>query len=338
MSRRWLLSALVTGVLVGTGAAGGPAHAMGPAHAIAHGTDAQDGQFPFSVKLTMTGIPEGNGQERDSSCSGGLISPRWVLTAGHCFRDVNGKHVSRLVADKTTATVGRADLHGTRGQVATVIKVKQSPVADVALAQLDKPITGIAPMRLNRKAPKVGQILRLTGFGLLDGDDTEVTDRMQIGMFTISSVNKYEMGVTGKSPRKDTSACEHDSGGPYFVPDSTSAVVFGVVSHGPDCPHTGPDRSGRVDTVATWILGIIGRDGPPPIPKPTRTTTKTAPAKTGRAQSPPQDQSLKSETTLPYGMSLPILGGLAVLVAGIVFAATRRRGRNDPDRWRHRRR
>ena len=57
----------------------------GPASAIAHGESAPDGAFPFSVLLTMTGLPTPDQGTRDSSCSGALIAPRWVVTAGHCF-------------------------------------------------------------------------------------------------------------------------------------------------------------------------------------------------------------------------------------------------------------
>ena len=86
----------------------------GPASAIAHGEDAADGAYRFSVRLTMTGLPAAGGGTRDSWCSGALIAPRWVITAGHCFRDADGRRVSRTVARRTSVTVGRTDL-GSRG-------------------------------------------------------------------------------------------------------------------------------------------------------------------------------------------------------------------------------
>ena len=59
--RQILCAAVALGAVVLGGA--------GPAHAIAHGQEADDGEYPFSVKLTMTGIPEAGGGRRDSSCS-----------------------------------------------------------------------------------------------------------------------------------------------------------------------------------------------------------------------------------------------------------------------------
>jgi secreted trypsin-like serine protease len=233
-----------------------------PAAAIANGEAVGTGLYSFSVKLTMTGIPDGDGGRRESSCSGALIAPRWVITAGHCFRDSKGVRVSHPVAARTTATVGRTKLNSTAGRVAEVVAVHQSPTTDVALAELDTAITGIPPLRVATTPPAVGDLVRLTGYGLSNDDESQPVTRLQTGQFAVESVGDSLIAMTGRAPKTNTSPCLHDSGGPYFTkqPDGDLALVA-VVSGGPACPHIGADQSGRVDNIAGWISGIT-QDAP----------------------------------------------------------------------------
>jgi secreted trypsin-like serine protease len=235
-----------------------------PAPAIAHGRTVAQGQYRFSAALTMTGIPTADHGRRDSSCSGALVAPRWLITAGHCFRDAGGERVGRTVAERTTATVGRADLTGGGGHVVEIVAVRQSDRADVALDEIDTPITDIAPLPPATAAPRAGEVLRLTGFGLTDGSDPRPTTRLQTGEFTVTSVGDEFVSLSGRAPRPDTSACEHDSGGPYFrTRPGGRAELVAVVSHGPTCPHTGADLSARTDNLTGWISATTRDRGGP---------------------------------------------------------------------------
>jgi V8-like Glu-specific endopeptidase len=319
------LSKVVVAVVAAALATGASAT---PAHAIAHGEDVPDGTYKFAVKLTDIGIPTADGGKRNSSCSGGLISPHWVLTAGHCFKDENDKRVSRPVADKTIATVGRAVLSGKAGINANVVEVRQHGTADVALARLDKAVTGITPLKLSRSKPGDGLRLRLAGFGLTSGTAKKTTDQLQTGQFKVTSRSKLEMSIIGTSPRSDTSACPHDSGGPYFTGSGTSsspAIVVGVVSRGPRCPHTGADTASRVDAIAPWILSVVGADLKPP-PKPS--TPADRPATTRVAQKPPAHVNEPVPAAL-WLAALPIvllIGGLVVWSVKPRKGTRRRRG------------
>jgi secreted trypsin-like serine protease len=227
------------------------------AHAVANGTAVTPGTYLFSTKLTMTNIPRPDGTFDDSACSGALIAPQWIITAGHCFHDINGNRVSGTPPYPTTATLGRVDLTDTAGYLLDVIQVVQAPRVDVALAKLASAVTDIAPLPLSSTAPKVGAILRITGWGATTSIDPVPTTILQTGQVKVSRVTGSTLQVVGFAPAPDTSACLYDSGAPYFIERADGSVALvSIEKDGPDCPHTQAETTTRTDRLVDWIRSI----------------------------------------------------------------------------------
>ncbi|HJQ03597.1 MAG TPA: trypsin-like serine protease [Jatrophihabitans sp.] len=228
-----------------------------PASAVAHGTPASPGQDPFAVKLTMTHIPRPDGTFYDSACSGALISPTWIVTAGHCFHDVNRNPVSGATPYATTATLNTVNVTQSAGEVRTVTWVEQAGSADIAVARLSAPVTDVQPLGLSKVKPSTGSLLTLAGWGATSSVNPTPSNQLFLGTVKISSVRSSTVNVVGYAPYKDTSACLYDSGAPYFSTRTGAPLLVSVESSGPDCPHTGAETTARVDNVVSWIKTVV---------------------------------------------------------------------------------
>ncbi|NKQ55864.1 trypsin-like serine protease [Amycolatopsis sp. K13G38] len=243
--RAALSAALLTaGVVLATAA---------PAGAVANGADVPEGRYEFAAKLTMPEIPNADGTTYASACSAALIAPQWIITAGHCFHDVDRNPVSGPVPYATSVLLGTTAQEDGAGETRNVTEVRQSGKNDVALAKLDKPVTDIEPLSVDGSAPTVGQRVTLAGWGSLTSTNPAPSTKLQQGIMRVSEVAATSVGVVGLAPRRTTSACPYDSGAPYFVPDGDGGKLVSVESTGPDCPHADAETTSRVDVIADWI-------------------------------------------------------------------------------------
>jgi secreted trypsin-like serine protease len=251
MGLRRLVTRAVT-VLLAVGTT--TALAVTPAAAVAHGTAAAPGQVPYAVKLTMTAIPRPNGTTYNSGCSAALISRTWIVTAGHCFHDVNGVRVSGATPYRTTATLNTVNTTSP-GESRDVVEVRQAPNgADIALARLSAPVTDVAPLPLNTQRPAVGQVLTIAGWGATSSVAPQPSPQLYSGQVRITAVASTTVLVTGYAPARDTSACLYDSGAPYVA--GSPARLVSVESTGPNCPHTQNETTARVDPLVAWMRSI----------------------------------------------------------------------------------
>lgn len=243
------------------GAAGAVFACVTPAHAIADGTPATPGQYPFAAKFTMTHIPRPDGTFYNSACSGALIAPTFVLTAGHCFHDVNRVRVGGPPQYATTVTVGTVDLSANPGETRDVVNVWQSPVNDIALVKLSAPITDIAPLAISPVPPQVGDRLEMAGWGATSDVNATPGTVLNTGKVAVGEVDQDTIGVHGVYPSSYTSSCLYDSGMPYFVPvGRKTGVLVSVESAGPSCPHDQLETTARADVVFEWIYQNIAQN------------------------------------------------------------------------------
>ncbi len=227
-----------------------------PAAGIAKGVAAEEGQFPFAVQLRLDDITRSDGTVYDSACSGVLISPTWVMTAGHCFHDGDRNRISGEPAYAAAARLGTVTTTDpAAGVTRSVVWVEQSPSNDIAVARLDAPVDGIVPLPLSTTKPPKGQVLSFAGWGATSNSGTW-SDQLYWGQVKVSTVRTTTALVKGYWPAPDTSACPYDSGAPY-VSAGTHPVLVSVESSGPACPHRLQETTARVDVVADWVDSVV---------------------------------------------------------------------------------
>ncbi|MGW7444859.1 S1 family peptidase [Kitasatospora sp. NPDC054795] len=223
-NRRPIAVLLATAGLLAAGAV--------PAAAVHGGADTTTRSHPFVVALeTATG---------EQWCTGALIAPTKVLTAGHCVAEATDPTSLRVIA-------GRTDLTGSGGQVRRVKGYRVDPRYtagldhDSAVLTLDRPLPQ-APVRVARQGDEAlyryGRPATLLGFGRTGSDGQPGTHlkQAQLTLAPPASCDPYTspddsplLKVCGL-PRAGTtdSVCKGDSGGPLVA----GGVVIGVVSTG----------------------------------------------------------------------------------------------------------
>ena len=183
-------------------------------------------------------------------CTGTLIAPNVVLTAGHC---VETKVASFYTGTgKGSADVGRLPApglveHGVIQQITHPSyrggSACPNHTFDVALLRLAAPIAGTAPLTLASAPPRAGVICRAVGYGVHDLASGSVVEQRHSATETVRAVETSAVRVTRKSGISD----HGDSGGPLLC----GAHIAGTVSCG--SAEYGETFYARVDGMRDWI-------------------------------------------------------------------------------------
>ncbi|WP_225826389.1 S1 family peptidase [Streptomyces naphthomycinicus] len=214
-----------------------------PAAAIQGGTVSKHG--PWAVRVYTDGEP---------SCTGTVVAPEWVITAGHCVRYDNWD---------VTFRVGSLDQrHGTvvhRVKNATVF----APTADVALVRV--PRLKAEPIRLGGAGSvKTGRTVRSYGWGATCAPpkseascQSNVLKQAQVKIVASSDKRCDLLAGTGDFcvQRGSGLPAGGDSGGPATAFDKAGhEVLVGVLAAS---DRTAVAAFGDVTRLRAWIDGVI---------------------------------------------------------------------------------
>ncbi len=196
----------------------------------------------------------------NGACTGTLVTPDVVLTAGHCTSEIT----------PTVVVVDTVDYGKPGGEIIPVRAVHAYPKweqsYDVGLVVLAHPAK--AHPRAIARACNVESAVRVVGFGLTRTTGTGDNTRLHEAVLPIDDAHCTSPGCNDAiAPDAEfvaggmgTDSCFGDSGGPAFVGKKTPAVL-GVVSRGLALAGRPCGNGGiyvRADKVVPWIEKVTG--------------------------------------------------------------------------------
>lgn len=195
----------------------------------------------------------------DYLCSGVLIRPNVVLTAGHCV--AGGNHSMKVAVGKhPTITSTVQALH-------PQYQTNGYPTAgiDVGLVFLSQSLNDVVPLPLTQTIPPIGSSVTAFGFGLngvgQDGNGNLgmlLEGALQLVSYANGSSAMPAALVAHANTPKSQETCEGDSGGPLLYQGQVVGILSGGNAKGNRCVDSTDSSFTTIAVALPWIVSKIG--------------------------------------------------------------------------------
>jgi V8-like Glu-specific endopeptidase len=211
-------------------------------------------------RLAVGAVLDASDDSWDNFCTGTLINPNLVITAGHCVEGYRRAELAFAIGGDAENPVE------SQSPSAIYLHPDYDPDGDaeydVAVLRFSQPFTLADPIPANCDAvPAVGARVQVAGYGETASD--EYNTRQWWAPVRVSAHSRFDLVVQGNG----AGGCHGDSGGPLLAASGGVVSLRGTLSWGDDCGER--DHYSRLDAHCPFFRTVPGFTAPATAAAPT---------------------------------------------------------------------